>query len=144
MDPNKLIRVARKAMERAYAPYSNYRVGVVLLCADGTVFKGCNIENASYGLTNCAERTALFSAVAAGKREFAAMAIAASADPAPVPCGACRQALAEFCPPGFPIHVATSGGEFETHSLGELLPRTFRLEDGSGSADQSDSETSMA
>jgi cytidine deaminase len=127
MDPSKLIRVARKAMERAHAPYSNYRVGVVLLCADGTVFKGCNIENASYGLTNCAERTALFSAIAAGKRAFQAMAIVASGEPAPYPCGTCRQVLAEFCPPDFLIHVATSPESHETLSLGELLPHGFSL-----------------
>ena len=125
MDPNKLIREARKAMERAYAPYSNYNVGVVLLCTDGTVFKGCNIENASYGLTNCAERTALFSAIAAGKKEFEAMAIVASGRPAPFPCGACRQVLSEFCGPDFLVHVAVSSEDHETLSLGELLPHGF-------------------
>ncbi len=135
MDPNKLIQMARKAMEQAHAPYSGYKVGAALLCADGRVFKGCNIENASYGLTNCAERTALFSAVAAGKRDFKAMAIAASGDPAPYPCGACRQVLSEFCPPDFPIHVVTSAGEFETLPLGELLPYTFRLKPPSESSD---------
>jgi len=126
MDPNKLIFVAKKAMERAHAPYSNYKVGAALICADGTVFKGCNVENASYGLTNCAERTALFSAVAAGKTEFKAIAIAASGAPAPFPCGACRQVLAEFCDPDFPIHIANGKG-YETTTLGELLPRAFDL-----------------
>jgi cytidine deaminase len=126
MDPNKLIFEARKAMERAHAPYSNYKVGAALICSDGTVFKGCNIENASYGLTNCAERTAVFSAVATGKTEFQALAIAASGEPAPFPCGACRQVLAEFCPSDFPVHIAKGDG-YETITLGELLPHGFSL-----------------
>lgn len=128
MNPDKLIFVAKKAMERAYAPYSNYKVGAVLICDDGTVFKGCNIENASFGLTNCAERTALFSAIAAGKTEFKALAIAASGEPAPFPCGACRQVLAEFCEPDFPIHIANETG-YETTTLGELLPHAFKLKE---------------
>ena len=126
MNPDRLIFVAKKAMERAHAPYSNYKVGAVLLCSDGTVFQGCNVENASFGLTNCAERTALFSAVAAGKKNFAAMAIAANATPAPFPCGACRQVLSEFCGPDFPVHVATTDGH-KTIALGELLPHAFDL-----------------
>jgi len=125
MDPNKLIFVAKKAMERAYAPYSNYKVGAALVCSDGTVFKGCNIENASYGLTNCAERTAIFSAIAAGKKEFKAIAIAASGEPTPFPCGACRQVLAEFCGPDFPIYVASGADTYETTTLDELLPHSF-------------------
>ncbi len=126
MDPNKLVGLAKTALERAHAPYSNYRVGAALLCADGTVFEGCNIENASYGLTNCAERTAIFSAIAAGKTKFSAMAIAASGESAPFPCGACRQVLAEFCEPDFPIHIAQGEGH-ETTTLGELLPHAFNL-----------------
>ena len=133
MDPNKLIFVARKALERAHAPYSNYTVGAALICTDGTIFKGCNIENASYGLTNCAERTALFAAVADGKTEFAALAIAASGEPAPFPCGACRQVLAEFCAPDFPIHIEQPDG-FTTTTLGELLPHAFNLNTGSTDA----------
>jgi len=120
-------------MERAHAPYSNYKVGAVLLCADGTVFKGCNIENASFGLTNCAERTAIFSAIASGKKDFAAIAIAASGEPAPFPCGACRQVLAEFCEPEFPIHIANEDG-YETITLGELLPHAFTLREGPSDA----------
>jgi len=125
MDPNKLLFVAKKAMERAYAPYSNYKVGAALVCDDGTVFKGCNIENASYGLTNCAERTAVFSAIAAGKRKFKAIAIAASGEATPFPCGACRQVLAEFCDPDFSIYVASDADTYETTTLDELLPHRF-------------------
>ncbi len=126
MTPNELIAFAFQALGNAHAPYSNYKVGAALLCSDGTVFQGCNVENASYGLTNCAERTALFSAVAAGKKDFAAMAIAANGDPAPFPCGACRQVLSEFCGPDFPVHVATTDGH-TTIALGELLPHAFDL-----------------
>ena len=124
MNPNKLIFVAKKAMEQAHAPYSNYKVGAALLCTDGTVFKGCNVENASYGLSNCAERTAIFSAIAAGKREFTALAIVASQEPTPFPCGACRQVLSEFCPPDLPVYI-TQGDGYETIPLGELLPHAF-------------------
>ena len=129
MSPDKLIEAAREAMDHAHAPYSGYKVGAALLCADGTVFTGCNVENASYGLTNCAERTAIFSAVAAGRTKFSAIAIAAGTDPAPFPCGACRQVLAEFCPPDFPVHIAHADG-YETVSLGELLPHRFGASDG--------------
>jgi cytidine deaminase len=124
MNPEQLIEAARQALTHAHAPYSGYRVGAALLCADGTVFTGCNVENASYGLTNCAERTAVFSAVAAGKKDFKAIAIAAGGEPAPFPCGACRQVLAEFCAPEFPVHVADAEG-YATMALGDLLPHTF-------------------
>lgn len=124
MTPEQLIEAARQALTHAHAPYSGYRVGAALLCADGTVITGCNVENASYGLANCAERTAVFSAVAAGKRDFKAIAIAAGGEPAPFPCGACRQVLAEFCPPEFPVHVAHADG-YATMALGDLLPHTF-------------------
>ncbi|MEA2068196.1 MAG: cytidine deaminase [Verrucomicrobiota bacterium] len=126
MKPKQLIEAAFQALENAHTPYSNYRVGAALLCADGTVFKGCNVENASYGLTNCAERTAIFSAISAGKKEFQAIAIAASQNPPPFPCGACRQVLAEFCQPDFPVHVAKGEG-YETITLDELLPHGFNL-----------------
>ncbi len=124
MNPDELVEAARKALDRAHAPYSGYQVGAALLCADGTVFTGCNVENASYGLTNCAERTAVFSAVAAGQTKFSAIAIVASGEPTPFPCGACRQVLAEFCPPELPVYVARADG-YETISLGDLLPHAF-------------------
>ena len=95
----ELLALARLAMENSYSPYSHYAVGAALLSADGRVFQGCNIENASFGLTNCAERTALFKAVSEGARDFTAIAIASNGS-APYPCGACRQALNEFAPQG--------------------------------------------
>ncbi len=125
MNPNELVAAAFQALETAHAPYSNYRVGAVLLCSDGTIFKGCNIENASLGLTNCAERTAGFSAIAAGNTEFKSIAIAASSKPSPFPCGACRQVLAEFCGPEFTVYIARSADDYETTTLGELLPHSF-------------------
>jgi cytidine deaminase len=126
MSPTDLINEADLASKNAYAPYSDYQVGAVLLCTDGTLFKGCNVENASYGLTNCAERTALFSAIAAGQSSFTALAIASSGEPTPFPCGACRQVLVEFCPPTLPVYIKTSTG-YETITLAELLPHGFDL-----------------
>jgi cytidine deaminase len=124
MTPNELIEAAQQALLQAHAPYSDYRVGAALLCSNGTVITGCNVENASFGLSNCAERTAVFTAVAAGCRSFSALAIASSAEPAPFPCGACRQVLAEFCGPDLVIHVASKSG-VTTTTLGELLPYSF-------------------
>jgi cytidine deaminase len=129
MNPEVLLRAARDAAQNAHAPYSNYKVGAAMLCADGTVFIGCNVENASYGLTNCAERTAVFSAIAAGRRDFVAMAIVADDSSMPYPCGACRQVLAEFCRDEFPVYVARASAldEWEATSLAELLPHRFHF-----------------
>lgn len=129
MKPEHLIEAAFHALETAYAPYSEYRVGAALLCSDGTVFEGCNVENASFGLTNCAERTAVFSAIAAGKTKFEALAIAASGEAAPFPCGACRQVLTEFCRPDFPVYIALSADNHVCTTLGELLPHSFDIRD---------------
>ena len=118
--------LAREAMERSYSPYSNYPVGAALLCADGRVFQGCNIENASFVLTNCAERTAMFKAVSEGATEFTAIAIAAR-NSAPWPCGACRQVLNEFAP-DIRVLITWDGGEDEM-SLRELLPHGFGPKD---------------
>lgn len=117
-----LLDLARQAMTRSYSPYSNYPVGAALLCADGRIFQGCNVENASFGLTNCAERTAVFKAVSEGAAEFTAIAIAAR-NSAPWPCGACRQVLNEFAP-GIRVLITWDGGQDEAN-LSELLPHGF-------------------
>ena len=129
IDWTALVAAARAAAARAYAPYSRYRVGAALLAADGSVFAGCNVENASYGLTNCAERTALFKAVSEGRRAFRAVAIAGGTARRPaVPCGACRQALAEFCAPETPVAVAPlRGGAPSVRPLSDYLPFSFSL-----------------
>lgn len=121
-----LFEKAVKASENAYAPYSGFKVGAALLCSDGTVYTGCNVENVAYPLGNCAERTAIFKAVSDGKREFEAVAIAGSSDDdmsVPCyPCGACRQVMAEFCNEDFKIVLSDS-----VLTLKELLPYTFKL-----------------
>lgn len=125
----KLLRAAAAASRKAHAPYSRFHVGSALLGADGTVHTGCNVENASYGLTICAERNALFAAVAKGRRKFPAIAIVASGDQPPYPCGACRQVLAEFCGPETKVLIAPAShlAGYEETTLGELLPKTFKL-----------------
>ena len=122
MDHPSLIRAAIQARENAHAPYSGFAVGAALLCADGAVFTGCNIENLSFGLTMCAERVAVGVAVAAGKRDFRCIAVAADTDEPISPCGACRQVLAEFNP-GLAILSANLSGKVQEFSLEILLPR---------------------
>lgn len=127
IDDEVLLRDAQEAARQAYAPYSGFPVGAALLAQSGRVFTGCNIENASYGLTICAERVALFKAVSCGEREFVKLALWAKV---PCwPCGACLQCLAEFAP-GLKILRCGNGGEIETKNLAELFPATFRLEGG--------------
>jgi cytidine deaminase len=124
-DAERLIAAAREAIPRAYAPYSSFPVGAALLGKSGRTFTGVNVENASLGLSICAERNAVFAAVAAGERTFDAIAIATQADTPTLPCGACRQVLLEFAD-DLSVHLAGSGGPIETHTLSELLPRPFR------------------
>jgi cytidine deaminase len=128
-DPLSLLQAAAAAAHQAYAPYSSYPVGAALRCADGALFTGCNVENASYSLTTCAERTAVFTAVAAGRRAFDALAIVAPGDRPPYPCGACRQVLAEFCPGDLPVFIAPAGrlDDVQSIALRDLLPYAFRL-----------------
>ncbi len=123
---SELVQAALKARERAYAPYSGYRVGAALLCGDGRVFTGCNVENASYGLSICAERVAVFKAVSAGCRDFAAIAVAGSDEDFCRPCGACRQVLAEFAP-DLRVLTADRTGRWSEHTLAQLLPEAFSL-----------------
>ena len=130
MTPEKLVELAKEAMTHAYAPYSGYKVGAALLCKDGTVYQGCNIENASYSPTNCAERTAFFKAVYDGKRDFSAIAVCGGKDGVITgrlpPCGVCRQVMREFCNENFTIYMVTEKG-YETRTLAELLPDSFSL-----------------
>lgn len=127
----KLLLDALQARESSYSPYSHYAVGAALLAKDGRVFLGCNIENAAYSPTNCAERTAFFKAVSEGVREFDAIAIAggpAGQPPAGYawPCGVCRQVMMEFCDPGrFEIVVGTDDGDYAVRTLEQLLPNGF-------------------
>lgn len=127
-DEKKLLDAARAAAALAYAPYSHFQVGAALEAEDGRLFTGCNVENASYGLSICAERAAVFSAVSAGCRKFKRLAIAAGtgAEPA-TPCGACRQVLAEFATPGMEILLVTldQPDSFRRFLLSDLLPHPF-------------------
>ena len=126
-DMADLIHEAVEARLQAHTKYSRFSVGSAILSEDGTIFRGCNVENASFGLTLCAERVALTSAITSGHRTFRAIAIVA--DRLAAPCGACRQVLAEFCSEDFPVHIATAADStsVETHLLGNLLPERFQL-----------------
>ena len=125
----KMIDLAREARERAYAPYSGFRVGACLKAQSGAYYLGCNIENAGYSPTICAERTAMFKAVYEGEREFEALAIISDSETNTSPCGVCRQVLSEFCDPEMPVILANAGGDYRIISLGELLPFAFSKED---------------
>lgn len=131
MKPETLIEYAIEAMDRAYAPYSGYKVGAALLCADGAVYQGCNIENASFSPTICAERTAFSKAVSEGQREFIAIAVCGGKDGVISgvfpPCGVCRQVMREFCKDEFLVYMANRDGKFETRTLAQLLPDSFSL-----------------
>ena len=126
MTERELIDLSVKAQENSYSPYSDFKVGAALLCTDGNVYTGCNIENATYGATNCAERTAVFKAVSEGKRDFAAIAITSSGGDLTFPCGICRQVLGEFSP-DIKIILLDKEGNIKTFILNELLPHCFRL-----------------
>lgn len=131
MMKEELCSLAREAMQRAYAPYSNCKVGAALLAKSGKVYLGCNIENASFSPTICAERSAFASAVSAGEREFLALAVTGGRDGVIgepfFPCGVCRQVIREFCADDFPIYVLT-GSEILSLTLSDLLPHSFSSE----------------
>jgi cytidine deaminase len=128
MDNKELVEMAAKAREYAYVPYSKFKVGAAIITEDGRVYTGCNIENASFGGTNCAERTALFKAISEGHRKFIKLAVISSSPDYVYPCGICRQVLAEF---GTKLEVITANnkGEFKIHKLYELLPYAFTGEE---------------
>jgi len=129
MNKKDLYILAKESMKNSYAPYSNYNVGAVLLCKNGNFYKGCNIENASYSVTNCAERNALFSAVASGEKEFEAICIVGGKNGEitdyAMPCGVCRQALSEFCDADFKVYVGINENDIKEFTLSELLPHSF-------------------
>ncbi|MBO4904916.1 MAG: cytidine deaminase [Lachnospiraceae bacterium] len=130
MDRKMLIEAALEARKHSYSPYSHYRVGAAILCSDGTIVTGANIENASYGATVCAERCAVFTAVASDKKDFTAIAICGGAgdeaDDYAFPCGVCRQVLREFTDPAsFKVIVAKNADDYREYTLEELLPESF-------------------
>ena len=128
MTPEQLIELAKEAMTHAYVPYSGYKVGAALLCSDGSVYQGCNIENASFTPTICAERTAIFKAIYDGHRDLEAIAICGGKDGVIAglfpPCGVCRQVMREFCGDDFKVYLVKPDG-YETLTLAQLLPYSF-------------------
>ncbi len=122
-----LVQAAASAREQAYAPYSHFRVGAALVDQQGRLFTGCNVENASFGATCCAERTAVYQAIAAGSRSILRIAVVGDQREPCLPCGICRQVLAEFAAPDFRLLAGTPDGSFEVYRLDELLPHAFHL-----------------
>ncbi|MFB6465771.1 cytidine deaminase [Cytobacillus sp. Hz8] len=129
MDENMLINEAKLAREKAYVPYSKFKVGAALLTDDGKVYHGCNIENAAFSMSNCAERTALFKAVSEGDRKFKLLTVIADTDGPVAPCGACRQVISELCPKDMKVILANLKGETKQLTVAELLPGAFSPED---------------
>ncbi|GAB6098637.1 cytidine deaminase [Halanaerocella petrolearia] len=124
----ELIEAARKAREQAYAPYSNFKVGAALLTAEGDIYTGCNVENSSYGLSNCAERTAIFKAISEGKKDFERLVVVTDTDRPATPCGACRQVISEFGP-DIEVIMANLEGDTIVKEINELLWGSFSLEE---------------
>lgn len=131
MDTKELISYATRAMQLSYSPYSKFPVGAALLCDDGTVYVGTNIENASFPLTMCAERNAIYNAMChnRSKEEFVALAIVGNTDAPISPCGACRQVISELFPEDAPIYLANTDGEIKTVTIKDLLPYAFEGDD---------------
>ena len=129
VEPKQLIDEAIAASKQAHVPYSHFHVGAALLTTDGKIYRGCNIENASYGLTNCAERTAIFKAVSEGDKQFSAIAVVGDTDGPISPCGACRQVLAEFCDDHTQIILANLKGDFVITNINDILPGYFSSKD---------------
>lgn len=129
LEIKNMIRMAMDARDRAYVPYSGFRVGACIKTHTGAYYLGCNIENASFGATNCAERTALFKAVYEGEREFEALAIVSDSSNYTVPCGICRQVLSEFCESDMPVICANNEGKYKVFTFGDMLPYSFKASD---------------
>ncbi|MBG9518601.1 MULTISPECIES: cytidine deaminase [Bacillus cereus group] len=129
MDKKKYIEEANKMLSKAYIPYSKFPVGAALVTKEGKVYTGCNIENASYGLCNCAERTAIFKAVSEGECDFSYLVITGETDGPISPCGACRQVIAEFCDPKMPVLLTNVKGDEKEVTVEQLLPGAFTIDD---------------
>ncbi|PEW44925.1 cytidine deaminase [Bacillus thuringiensis] len=129
MDKKKYIEEANKMLSKAYIPYSKFPVGAALVTKEGKIYTGCNIENASYGLCNCAERTAIFKAVSEGERDFSYLVITGETDGPISPCGACRQVIAEFCDPTMPVLLTNVKGDEKEVTVEQLLPGAFTIDD---------------
>ncbi|MBE7094918.1 cytidine deaminase [Bacillus cereus] len=129
MDKKKYIEEANKMLSKAYIPYSKFPVGAALVTKEGKIYTGCNIENASYGLCNCAERTAIFKAVSEGERDFSYLVITGETDGPISPCGACRQVIAEFCELKMPVLLTNVKGDEKEVTVEQLLPGAFSIED---------------
>jgi len=129
MEDRELVKLAIKAREKAYVPYSKFPVGAALETEDGSVFTGCNIENASFGATNCGERTAIFKAVSEGHREIKKIAVVGDMSTFTAPCGICRQVIAEFAGKDIEIILVKNEDEFVKKSLSDILPGAFTKED---------------
>ncbi|MCX7746715.1 MAG: cytidine deaminase [Clostridia bacterium] len=128
MEDKELVKLALNIRKQAYSPYSRFKVGAALLTENNRIFTGVNIENASYGATNCAERTAVFKAVSEGETKIRAIAIASDSEDYIYPCGICRQVLAEFGDSDMKVISCKNNGEYKLYTLGELLPSSFKLE----------------
>jgi cytidine deaminase len=124
---DELLRAAQKARAQAYAPYSNFHVGAAVLGANGRIYSGCNVENASFGLTCCAERNAIFVMVADGETKMRELLVIGESDEFLPPCGACRQVIAEFAPPAAKVHMCDRQGGMHTTTVAELMPFIFHL-----------------
>ncbi|MDQ0160693.1 cytidine deaminase [Alkalibacillus salilacus] len=125
MEKEQLVNAAQEMLSKAYVPYSKFPVGAALLTKDGEVFQGCNIENASYPVTCCGERVAIFKAVSQGVRDFEALAVMANTDRPVPPCGACRQVMSEFFEPSMPVYITNKDLEVKETTVQELLPFSF-------------------
>ncbi|MCR8845790.1 cytidine deaminase [Paenibacillus sp. SC116] len=140
MDKQQLMELAKQARERAYTPYSHFKVGAALLDSEGNVHMGCNVENAAYGPTNCAERTALFRAIADGcsAKSFKAIAVIGDTTAPITPCGVCRQVLVELCAPEMPVYMGNLNGDLVETTIGELLPGAFDVSSLDSSASRAE------
>ena len=126
MEINKMYKIALQYKQNAYTPYSNYNVGCCVKDIEGNYYGGCNIENASFGLSNCAERTAIFKAISEGLKDFDALYVFGETEEPISPCGACRQVIAEFCPADMPVFLISKNDNVKETSVEELLPYSFK------------------